>query len=66
MSLKELLIFSVVIFSVLSAFLVLLHEYHLVNHDKIDGAVTTDTNGKIGNCLLIFLFIYSLSYSLTQ
>ena len=64
MSLKELLIFSVVIFSVLSAFLVLLHEYHLVNHDKNDGTVTADTIGKIGNCLLNYLL--TLTHSLTH
>ena len=46
MSLRELLIFSVVIFSFLSAFLVLLHEYHLVNHEKIDGSLDIGTTSK--------------------
>lgn len=61
MSLKELLIFSVVIFSILSAFLVLLHEYHLVNHDKIDGTIdiaskAVDNTKGTRSCTFIRLF----------
>ena len=70
MSLKELLIFSVVIFSALSAFLVLLHEYHLVNHDKNDVVVSSGTSGEIGTYLLTYLLTHLLThllaYSLTH